>query len=108
MDPLILPLSFPIEHRGKTHTEIRILRRARARDLVDADRQPGETGREAALLAAVSDFDLPTVGEMDAHDFHRVIDLAAVRFLSQSGAAAKSTEPSSSSTPTPAGGSTSS
>ena len=108
MKPIVHPLRFPFEHRGKTHSEIRFLRRAKASDLIAADRQPGEMGREASLLAAVSDFDFSQVGEMDALDFDEARTKAGSSFLLQSGAAATSTEPSSSSTPGPTGGSTSS
>lgn len=108
MDPIAIPLKFPFEHRGQTRSEIRIVRRAKAKDLIAADRQPGEEGREAALLAAVSDFDMGTIGEMDALDYNRAKDEARISFLLQSGTAARSADPSLSSTPGPDGGSESS
>lgn len=103
--PITLPLKFPFEHKDRTVTEIRIVRRAKARDLVAADRQPGPTGREASLLAAVSDLDFAAISEMDALDFNEVCARAGVHFLSQSGAPALSVAPSSSSTAGPDGGS---
>ena len=106
--PVDFPLFFPFGHRGKVHSEISILRRAKARDLIAADRQPGPTGREASLLAAVSNFDFATVAEMDGLDFSNACTKAGVYFLSQSGALETSIEPSSSSTPGPAGDSTTS
>ena len=106
MEPIVIPLKFPFDFRGKTYTEIRILRRAKAKDFVATDRQPGPEGREASLLAAVSDFDFATIGEMDGLDYHEAKERSRIAFLSQSGAAATSTDPSSSSTPGPAGDST--
>ena len=106
--PFTIPLGFPFEHQGKTRSEITIQRRAKAKDLVAADRQPGPTGREASLLAAVSDFDFAAVAEMDALDFNDVCSKAGVHFLAQSGAVKTSTAPSLSSIPGPAGGSTNS
>lgn len=106
--PITYPLEFPFEHKGKRYTEIRILRRAKAKDLVAGDRQPGPTGREAALLAAVSDFDFATVAEMDALDFTTVCARAGLDFLLQSGPPAPSDAPSSSSIAGPDGGSQSS
>ena len=103
MEPIAIQLKFPFDFRGKNHSEIRILRRAKAKDFIAADRQPGEEGREASLLAAVSDFDMATVGEMDGLDYFDVKNRAGISFLSQSGAAATSTDPSSPSTPGPAG-----
>lgn len=103
--PITFPLQFPFEHKGRRIDEIRILRRAKAKDLIAADRQPGPTGREASLLAAVSDFDFATVAEMDGLDFDTVCARAGVHFLSQSGAPAPSGAPSSSSIAGPDGGS---
>ena len=106
--PITLPIKFPFDHGGKTYAEIVIKRRAKAKDLIAADRQPGPHGREASLLAAVSDFDFATVGEMDGLDFNDSCAKAGIYFLSQSGLLETSTAPSLSSTPGPAGDSTNS
>ena len=106
--PVTYPLKFPFEHKGTRHVEIRIVRRAKAKDLVMADRQPGPTGREASLLAAVSNLDFGAVAEMDALDFSSVCAMAGLDFLSQSGTPAPSGATSSSSTAIPDGGSQSS
>ena len=101
--PQTYPLEFSFEHNAKTYTEITVKRRPRVRDLIAAERQPGELGREAALLASISDFDFATIGEMDSDDFTSISAKAGAHFLSQRGDAGTSTGPSSSSTRGPTG-----
>lgn len=67
-----LPLDRPIEVDGKTVSEL-TLRRPLVRDLIVAERQPGQIGQEAALLALCSGIPFEAVGRLDADDYRRVV-----------------------------------
>lgn len=101
------PLTHPVEHKGKTY-EALTPRRPKVKDLIKSEVQPTETGREAALLGILSDVPFSAIGEMDVTDYHSIVTRTGIDFLSVSGSAARPAGPSSSSTPGPTGGSTSS
>lgn len=100
-----VPLTHPVEYQGRTVDTLEC-RRPLVRDLIAAERQDGELAREAALLARCADVDYAMVALMDAADYHRAVRALGIDFFgappSTGGA------PSSSSTPGPDGGSTSS
>ena len=95
-------LVHPVEHQDKTYAELSV-RRAKVKDLIAAERQPGEIGREAALLAICAGVDFAVVGEMDVSDYHSIVTRTGIDFLSQAGPAAAPGGASSSSTAGPAG-----
>ena len=76
-----VPLSHPIEVDGKTVSELS-LRRPLVRDLIAAERQPGEIGQEAALIAACSGLSMEAVGRLDADDYCRVVLTGGMGFFS--------------------------
>ena len=100
--PETFPLAHPVEHGGKTYTKITV-RRAKVRDIIAAERQPGETAREAQLLAILADVPFGMVGDMDAGDYHSICARAGIGFLLGAFLAAPSGDSSSPSTPAPAG-----
>ena len=104
MERVTITLSRPVEYQGRTVDTLQC-RRPLVRDLIAAERQDGEIAREAALLALCANVDFALVALMDAADYHQAAAAAGVGFF---GAAPTGAEPSSSSTPGPAGGSTSS
>ena len=104
MERVTVTLSHPVEYQGKTVDTLQC-RRPLVRDLIAAERQDGEIAREAALLARCADVDYAMIGLVDAADYHRAARAVGLDFF---GAAPTGAEPSSSSTPGPAGGSTSS
>ena len=109
-----VPLDYPLEVDGKTVSSL-TLRRPLVSDLIAAERQPGEVGQDAALLAACSGLPFEAVGRMDASDYRRAMSEGELGFFSDAAgmlalsgipeSKAASDEPSSSSTATPAGAS---
>ena len=106
-DPQVFPLAVPVEHKGTTHTELAV-RRPKVKDLIAAERQPGEIAREAALLAICAGVPFTMVGEMDVADYRSIVVRTGIDFLAVGGGAELSAETSSSSTPGPTGASKSS
>lgn len=106
-EPQVFPLAVPVEHRGTTYTELAV-RRPKVKDLIAAERQPGEIGREASLLSICAGVPFAMVGEMDVGDYRSIVERTGIGFLSLGGSGALSTAPSSSSTPGPTGDSESS
>ena len=100
-------LVFPVEHDGRTYDKLSI-RRPKVKDLIQAERQPGEVGRMSQLLAICSGVPFPVVGEMYTGDFYAACARSGLGFLSEDGPGDLSAGPSSSSTPGPAGDSPSS
>ena len=107
MDSVDFELVRPVEHDGKTYASFQI-RRPKVKDLIQAERQPGETGREAALLGLCAGVPFVVIGEMDAGDYHAACARSGIGFLAPSGREDLSGEAFSSSTPGPAGDSTTS
>ena len=113
-DRVTVDLDHPIEVDGAAVASLS-LRRPLVRDLIAAERQPGEIGQEAAVIAACSGLSFEAVGRLDATDYRRVLRESQLGFFSDaagtpdpSGAPAStaaSGEPSSSSTAGPAGAS---
>ena len=113
-DRVTVPLSHPIAVDGKTVSSL-TLRRPLVRDLIAAERQPGEIGQEAYLISACSGVPFEAVGRLDAVDYRRILRESELGFFS--GAAGTqdpsdtpespeaSGAPSSSSTGGPAGAS---
>lgn len=113
-DQVIVPLSRPIDVDGKSVSSL-TLRRPLVRDLIAAERQPGEIAQEAYLVSACSGLPFEAVGRMDAADYRRIVRESELGFTS--GAAGTqapsgtpespeaSGAPSSSSTDAPAGAS---
>ena len=77
-------LAHPFTHRGKRYAELSV-RRPKVKDIINAERQPGEIAREAALLAIIAGIDFAAVGEMDVSDYSSIVARAGVDFLSQPG-----------------------
>ena len=105
-ETLVFTLERPITHQTRTY-ETLTLRRPLVRDLIAAERQPGETGQDAALVAACADVSLTVVGLIDAADFKR-LQREAAPLLADAASAAPGDDSSSSSTAIPAGASPSS
>lgn len=113
-DTVSVPLSHPIDVDGKTVSTL-TLRRPVVRDLIAAERQPGEIAQEASVLSACSGLPFDAVGRIDAADYRRIVRQAELGFFSGAAetqdpsAAPKSPEasgaPSSSSPDGPAGAS---
>lgn len=107
MERVSFDLVFPVEHKGKTYDKLEI-RRPKVKDLIAAERQPTETGREASLLSICADVPFEVVGEMDSGDYHAACARGGIGFFPASTPGDPSADESSSSTPGPAGDSTSS
>ena len=96
MDSFKHKLEHPIKIRGKEYLELSI-RRPLVRDLIAADRQPGEIAASAALVAACADMPVADFGRLDAHDFRAILTKGAERgFFPPPTGAAGSGETSSS------------
>lgn len=90
-----VPLSYPIEVDDKTVTSLS-LRRPQVRDLIAAERQPGEIGQEAALISACSGMPFEAVGRLDGVDYRRIVREAELGFFSgAAGTQAPSGDPES-------------
>ena len=105
-ETLVFALERPITHQQRAY-ETLTLRRPLVRDLIAAERQPGETGQDAALVAACADVPLGVVAQMDAADFKR-LQREAAPLLADAASAAAGDDSSSSSTAIPTGASPSS
>ena len=131
-EQITVDLAHPIEVDGKTVSSL-TLRRPLVRDLIAAERQPGEIGQETATLAACAGIPFEAAGRLDAADYRaitlraelafastvaaqrRIIEDAGLGFMlapadgqdpsGDPGSTGATAEPSSSSTASPAGGS---
>ena len=74
-------LDHPIEINGATRTSL-TLRRPQVRDLIAAERQPGEIAQEAALIAGCADIPFEAVGRLDAADYSKIVSEAGLGFFS--------------------------
>ena len=111
-DQVAVSLSRPIEVDGKTISSL-TLRRPLVRDLIAAERQPGDIAQEAALLSLCAGIPFETIGRLDAADYRRIVHKAELGFTPNSagppdpsgapGSPAEPCAPSSSSTSGPAG-----
>ena len=107
-------LARPVEVRGKTYSAITV-RRPLVRDLIAAERQPGNTASDAALLAICAGVPFGDLGYFDAGDFRSLLiragDLGFFGGGEDEAPPPKTTPPGASSgasTPGPGGGSKSS
>ena len=80
-ESVTVPLSYPIESGGKTVDSITV-RRPLLKDLIAAERQPGEIGQEAAVLSECSGISLKDLGQLDAADYRRIIRETELGFIS--------------------------
>jgi len=113
-DTLTVTLTRPIEVDGKTVASL-TLRRPLVKDLIAAERQPGEIGQDAYVLSACSGLPFEAVGRIDAGDYRRIMQESDLAFFSGGagtqapfagpGSQEGSGEPSSSSTASPTGAS---
>lgn len=69
MTPIKFPLARPIEHDGKTISEITIDRPPNVGDLVAGDAFTGNVKRTAAILASMTGITLPAIFKMSSRDF---------------------------------------
>ena len=106
-DRISVKMDYEIEHQGQVYRTLSC-RRPLVADLIIAERQPGEIGREAALLARCADVDMAVVTAMHARDYYRVVDELGSGFLLGVGPEADPENTSSPSTRSPDGGSPSS
>ena len=82
--------------REKSYSELTI-RRPLVRDLITADRQPGQVASSAALVAVCAAIPIADFGYMDAGDFRAILALGeALGFFPNQPAAEESDETSSS------------
>ena len=72
MESFTHELAHPTTIRGKEHAEL-IIRRPLVRDLIAADRQPGDVASSAALVAVCADMPLADFGYLDARDFRAIL-----------------------------------
>ena len=95
-DSFIHHLAHPFEIRKKSYSELTI-HRPLVRDLITADRQPGQVASSAALVAVCADIPIADFGYMDAGDFRAILALGeALGFFPNQPAAEESNETSSS------------
>ena len=80
-----VPLSHPIQVDGKAVDSITV-RRPLVKDLIAAERQPGEIAQEAAVLSECSGLSLADVGSIDAEDYRRIIRETELGFMSDAAA----------------------
>ena len=78
---ITVDLSHPIEVDGRTVSSVSV-RRPLVKDLIKAERQPGEIGQEAALLSSCSGLSFDAVGRLDAADYRRIVREAELGFTS--------------------------
>ena len=76
-----ITLDHPIEINGTTRTSL-TLRRPLVRDLIAAERQPGDIAQEAALIAACADIPFEAAGRLDAADYSKIVSEAGLGFFS--------------------------
>ena len=89
-------LARSFEIRKKSYSEL-IIRRPLVRDLIMADRQPGQVASSAALVAVCADIPIGDFGYMDAGDFRAILTRGeALGFFPYQPAAEESDETSSS------------
>ena len=72
MDSFKHKLSRPTTIRNKEYAELTV-RRPLVRDLITADRQPGDIASSAALLAVCTDVPFADFGYFDAEDFRAIL-----------------------------------
>lgn len=72
-DPVTVPLASPIEHDGKTLTEL-TFREAELSDLCAADHFTGQMQKTAAVLAGMAEIPLPAIKRLKARDLSVIMD----------------------------------
>ena len=80
-DARTFTLDHPVEVGGQRH-ETLVVRRPVVRDLIAAERQPGEIAREANLLSICAGVGMNVVGALDVRDYHRIAIETGLRFFS--------------------------
>lgn len=104
-DTFAYTLKRPVTIRNTSYSKL-TLRRPLVRDLIAAERQPGDIAGSAALLAICSGVPFADFGYLDAEDYRALSKECSSRgFFDDSDSAAGSSPPS---TPAPAGASASS
>ena len=89
-------LAHPFKIRDKSYAELTV-RRPLVRDLITADRQPGQVASSAALVAVCAGIPIADFGYMDAGDFRTVLAVGeGLGFFPLSQPAVESDETSSS------------
>ena len=106
-DTFEFTLQRPKTVKGKTYKALTV-RRPLVRDLIAAERQPGETGRSAALMAICADIPFGDLGHLDGGDFRDLVAEADKRDFFGGSTPATPGDSSSPSTEQPAGDSASS
>ena len=81
MNTVSVTLDHPIEINGATRSSL-TLRRPLVRDLIAAERQPGEIAQEAALVSACADIPMEAVGRLDAADYRKIVSESDLGFFS--------------------------
>ena len=66
-------LAHPFKARDKSYSELTI-RRPLVRDLITADRQPGQVASSAALVAVCAGIPMADFGHADAGDFRAILN----------------------------------
>ena len=77
-DPLSNTFSYTLRHPVQLDNSaitMITVRRPLVRDLIVAERQPGDLGSSAALLAVCAGLDFLAVGKFDAEDFSAVLNM---------------------------------
>lgn len=80
-----VPLLHPIDVDGKTLSSL-TLRRPLVRDMIAAERQPGATGQEAAIISACGGIPFEAAGRLDAEDYRRITLQSELAFASTAAA----------------------
>lgn len=89
-------LAHPTTIRNKEYVELTV-RRPLVRDLIAAERQPGDVASSAALLAICADVPFADFGYFDAEDFRAILAKGELRgFFPPPAVGAESGETSSS------------
>ena len=80
-DTISVSLDHPIDVDGRTVSSL-TLRRPLVKDLIAAERQPGDIAQEAALLAECSGLPFEAVGRLDASDYRAITLRSELAFAS--------------------------
>ena len=67
--PIVVPLSKPVEHGGKTYSQVTIDREPEIGDLAAMDPFEGQVMKSVALIASLADMPVPAVKKIRARDF---------------------------------------
>jgi hypothetical protein len=73
MDTVTVTLASPIEHNGKTYSEL-TFRKAKLGDMIAADAVGGVLGKTAAALASIAGIPYPAFKELSMRDMNAVLE----------------------------------